>query len=673
MLIQTSPEAPHIFRLLHRINTAQKTAELKAAAIKSGVSDADFTSFMVYCNGFYDNIGNYKGFGDTKIVPKLPVESFEAIVEASQAHTDNPTSISALWKLVKGPMYKLTKRQKQLGLGCKGVTTYFSDNCDQEDADRITRYFGKKSLEGWINRAFKTVSEDGKITYEIRNAGIESNLLSSEDFEGATFNVTTGDYSELLKLVAKNLNQAMEYVANDEERRMLYDYVKSFTEGSIDAHKDGSRHWIRNKSPSVETYLGFVENYRDPVGIRSEFEGFVAMVNKEKSKKFQALVDASESIVPLLPWPKEFEKDKFLKPDFTSLDVLTFAGSSKYSGINIPNYDEIRQTEGFKNVNLGNIVSALKKPGNKTNYVSKGDHELIHEWELKSYEVQVAFHELTGHGSGKLFTRNKDGTFNFDETVKNPLTGKPVGKFYDVGETYNSKFTTIGTSYEECRAEAVAIYLSTYEKAVNIFGFHGDDAATVNYVSWLTMARRGIIALQAYSPDTKEWTQAHARARFVILQVMLNAGEGFATVKEITGKDGQPDLLLSLDRNKIESVGKPAIGQFLQKLQIYKTLGDDENGRKLFEELSKVKETGPHPFAKWRDIVLARKQPKSILVQANTVVGSDGKVALREYEASHEGFIQSWAERFPAEEFAPIEKHLAHIAERDQTYFTSTV
>ena len=58
--------------------------------------------------------------------------------------------------------------------------------------------------------------------------------------------------------------------------------------------------------------------------------------------------------------------------------------------------------------------------------------------------------------------------------------------------------------------------------------------------------------------------------------------------------------------------------------------------------------------------------------QANTVIGSDGKLALREYEASHEGLIQSWVERLPAQDFAPVEKHLVDIVEKDQKYFTST-
>lgn len=98
------------------------------------------------------------------------------------------------------------------------------------------------------------------------------------------------------------------------------------------------------------------------------------------------------------------EKENFLKPDFTSLEVICFAGKNCPNGINIPNYDDIRQEEGFKNLYLYNSFSKITSKS--CNFATPHQRELLLNYSEKVYLLHVALHELLGHGVGKLFFKN---------------------------------------------------------------------------------------------------------------------------------------------------------------------------------------------------------------------------------------------------------------------------
>ncbi|XP_053404717.1 dipeptidyl peptidase 3-like isoform X2 [Mercenaria mercenaria] len=684
VLVQTSPESPGIFLLLQKMFRAQPVNELKNLATELGLSTEEIDALLIYAAGFYSNMGNYKSFGDSKFIPNLPKEKFEAMVYGSVAGKTDPVGMKALWNAVSDRMYSLEDRQRELGLGEKGTTSYFSSNCDLQDAEVAQEFLIAKNLSAYNTRLFKKCTQgSGEVEYEVRLASAETGCSGAmpgcpEDILGthkftpkgwstpAIFHVTRGDYSKLMDLVAKNLEKAKGAVANANEEKMLSEYIISFTTGSLPAHKEGSRYWIKNKGPVVETYIGFIESYRDPFGVRGEFEGFVAVVNKEMSAKFGQLVEKAEQLLGLLPWTAAYEKDKFLRPDFTSLDVLTFGGSGIPAGINIPNYNEIRQDEGFKNVSLGNVLTSGYKD-TKVTFLSDKDKELYTKLKIPSFEVQVGLHELLGHGSGKLFNEDENGKLNFDiESVKHTETGEKITSWYKAGETWESKFSTIAPTYEECRAECVGIYLCLSTDALRIFGHEEKDGDDIIYINWLNMVRAGLLALEFYSPETRAWRQAHMNARFVILRVLLEAGEDLVTVKKITGEDGNPDIRITLDRSKILSVGKPAIGDFLRKLQVYKATADVEAGKKMYDTYSDVHDNEEPHFISLREIVLARKQPRKMFVQHNTSLCEDGSIGLQSYEASPAGLIQSWVDRFPSTD---VDEIIQELWQKDKPYF----
>ena len=202
-----------------------------------------------------------------------------------------------------------------------------------------------------------------------------------------------------------------------------------------------------------------------------------------------------------LPWDKEFEKDKFSKPDFTNLDIITFACSGTPIGINIPNYDDIRMNFGFKNVNLSNVYP--KRTASNVQFLKESDVQHMVKYANDALLLIVALHELLGHGTGKLLTKDATtGELNYPADLKNPFTGAEITTAYLSTESWGQKFGKMHSGYEECRADSVALYLMHYDEPYNIFfADKKEDWDDIHYCGWLDMLWGGVRGLMYYNAE----------------------------------------------------------------------------------------------------------------------------------------------------------------------------
>lgn len=173
--------------------------------------------------------------------------------------------------------------------------------------------------------------------------------------------------------------------------------------------------------------------------------------------------------------------------------------------------------------------------------------------------------------------------------------------------------------------------------------------ADISYTNWLLMCRAGLVGLEFYTPETGAWRQAHMNARYVILRVLLEAGEGLVRIERRIGIDGEPDLEIQLDRSKIETVGKAAIGKFLTKLQVYKSTGNVAVGGAMFNDYSVV----TPEMLSYREIVMARKEPRRLLLQPNMLL-EGGEVLLKDYPETPAGVVESFVDRFGLVALSPL-------------------
>ncbi|KAJ7721691.1 aflatoxin-detoxifizyme [Mycena olivaceomarginata] len=589
---QWTPQATDLYDLLILAFSSSdgKLADLEALQKKAELSAGEFNDLLQYASQTLSNLVNFKTFGFTKIIPRTSSAKFEAVIKSSV----NSAKATPLWDGLKEHIYAVTPESALL-VG--------KPNQGQQVADIQTA--AEKLGIDLLNTRVKKESSTSFILL-VASAKLQPDITVDLG-KGSTLTVKYGDLQEALTKVVASLAEAKKYAQNVHQTAMIEGYIKSFESGSIQDHKDASRHWVkvssRDVGPVVESYIGFVETYLDPYGARAEWEGFTAIVNKQLSAKYEKLVDNAPHLIEGLPWGKDFEVDVFRKPDFTALEVVSFATGGIPAGINIPNYYEIRESSGFKNVSLANILAA-KAPGEELTFIHPDDVDLYNEWDARAFELQVANHELLGHGSGKLFQEDASGKKNFSpDKVINPLTGKPITTWYRAGQTADSVLGEVSSSMEDfvsksriilslsvTNSEAVALYRSFETRdnteILGIFKYTDKkEIEDIQFISFLLMARAGVRALEYYDPTTKKHGQAHMQARLGIMQHLFRAG--LVSLDEVRDKNGVlENLFVRVDRSRVLSEGKAVMGKLLVELQVRKSTADGAGAREYYTNLT---------------------------------------------------------------------------------------
>lgn len=504
------------------------------------------------------------------------------------------------------------------------------------------------------NTRIQKILEDDKVVYQVHQASIEKETGSQHTFEmpnlKGTIRLVRGDHCNELSAIHDSLEEAVKYAKNLRQQQFIREYQKSFRSGNLESYKASQIIWIKDTNPSVENIFGFVEPYRDPYGIRAEFEGLVAISDRKETELLSQLVENSSRFIRRLPWADgatendgkgPFEKALSEPPDFTSIHALAYCSSIIFPGINLPNYNDIRQQHGFKNVIIANRMSAESDETQLSPFVYPSEASIFQKHKYPAYYIWVVLHELLGHGTGKLMAE-EDGQCNFNTSSPplSPLDKKSITSWYQSGQTWTGVFGDLATTVDECRAELVGAYLMDDLELLSLFGYTSESDITaqdLTYNMYVQLGTDGLRGLQDYNVEGGKWGQAHSRAHFAMLKCLLVDGNSFMTVNCDSSKD---QITIHVDRSRIISDGKPALGRMLLRLHMYRCTADVKSCRAYYEDLSKVE----GEYLEWRRIVLAKQQPKLVFVQANTFL-NDGVVTVKEYEPTPEGVIQSWAER----------------------------
>jgi dipeptidyl-peptidase III len=494
--------------------------------------EASRKAIVEYAMLFFGSGGNHNDTTGKKFVPGVSFEDFSRAAEqarAQGAHLGTGPELARTLQELRAPLFDpefqpmLTEKSPPAG---EDILTASSNNYYQGVTLGDLAGFAEKNP---LNS--RLVKKDGRLVEEVYRAGTPDGK------------VPPGLYARELGAVVRELEEAAR-LAGSQQAAVLRALAHYYQTGDPKDWRAFNVLWIRNDA-TVDFASGFIELYRDARGAKGSAQMVVAVVDQQLQPLMRQLAENAPYFEKKEPWDERFKKLDAKPPVGKAIETLVASGDFHVStvGDNLPNEQEVRESYGTKSLLLtssSNAIAATRGARVATEFLpDPEDVKLFSKYGAVASNLLTAFHEILGHGSGKVAVPNDPSTY--------------------LRELYST--------LEEARADLVS-YWNIYDPKLAELGVA--DIREVGRELYRQVARAGVTTLKNY-PTGDMAAEDHDRARLLVANYLIEAG-GFERVQQ----NGHGYIVVK-DYDKAHE----AVGKLLAEIMRIKATGDYEGGKAL--------------------------------------------------------------------------------------------
>lgn len=503
-------------------------------------SSEEFRNFELYLKQVEFGNGVYHHYSTDKFTPRFSQKWFDAQVSALEKADRLPVNKSQLPVLAKVIFDSsfMPKRVNQAA-GQDLITTSAVNMYENVTQPEVEAYYA----------ALKDTTDLTPVSY-----GLNSRLVKDADgtIREQVYKVG-GYYSDAIEKIVADLEKALPFVENQQQKAVIEELVKFYRTGSLKTFDDYSILWAEDTDSQVDFINGFIESYGDPLGMTGSWESIVNFRDEKSSARTRTLASSAQWFEDHSPVDPKFRKPEVNGVSAKVINAAILAGDAYPAtpiGINLPNANWIRAAHGSKSVTIENITRAYDDASHGNGFneefvIDQPTIDLLDKYLFITDNLHTDLHECLGHGSGRLM----------------PGVDPDALKEH-------------GSAIEEARADLFALYYLADPKMIELGLLDNPEAYKAEYYKYIL---NGLMTQLMRIEPGKDIEEAHMRNRQLIAAWAFDHGRK-DNVIELVKKNGKTFIRIN-DYNKLRDL----FGQLLHEIQRIKSEGDYAAGAALID------------------------------------------------------------------------------------------